>query len=350
MDISIKTVSESGLSKVDFDKLEFGKIPTDHMFMANYKNGQWINSSLLPFQPFSLSPFALGLHYGQTVFEGMKAFSMQDGSVSIFRLNQHHKRFNRSLERMCMPPVPEELFFESLKSFVKLEKAWVPKANGSSLYIRPFMFASEAKLGVKISEEYVYSIVASPVQSYYSDPLKVKVEDRFARAVEGGTGYAKCGGNYGGAFYPTMLAKQRGFDQVLWTDGRQHKYIEESGTMNVMFVIDGTLVTPELTTSVLDGVTRNSMLKLATDMNIPIETRRISVDELETHLLEERLSEAFGAGTAAVVTPIKEITIRDQSYSVPVKEEAIMFRLKQRLADIRAGKDRDIFNWNTVIQ
>jgi branched-chain amino acid aminotransferase len=349
--LKIKKTAKSRLSEVDFNDLGFGKTISDHMFVSDYKDEDWGNIHIEPFGDISFSPTILALHYGQMVFEGMKAFRMKDGSVSIFRLKKHYERFMRSLERMCMPAMPYSLFEEGLVNLIKLDAAWVPGSDGSSLYIRPFMFASEERFGVKVSSEYKYIIFSGPVGPYYDKPLRVKVENQYMRAARGGTGFAKCAGNYGASFYPTQLAKTQGFDQVLWTDGSPELNIEESGTMNVMFVIDGVLVTPPLSDSILDGVTRDSFLTLAKELGIPSEQRTISALELEAALKNNTLQEAFGTGTAALATYIQSIDIKGKDYTVPVPgEKGVMSRIKTLLTDIRTGKTPDKYNWNTVIE
>src|SRR5690554_2442950 len=248
--IPVELSTNSRLGRYDSNKIVFGKNPTDHVFLTEYKNGKWNNPRIEPFHDLTLSPLALCFHYGQTIFEGLKAYIQSDGKVNIFRPKKHQQRMNKSLERMCMPTIPEDLFMDAIHTLIDLEKNWIPDTEGSSLYIRPFVIATEPRLGVKVSDEYLFMIVCMPMASYYSSNLKVKVETEFVRAVEGGAGFAKCGGNYGGAFYPTQKANENGFDQVLWTDGKYHEFIEESGTMNVMFVIDNVLITPPLSSSI----------------------------------------------------------------------------------------------------
>lgn len=343
-------VSEQAERKVtDTKSLPFGKVPTEHMFIAEYKDGSWHNAKIVPFSNLTMSPFALCLHYGQTVFEGMKAFRMDDGKVNIFRIDKHYDRFCKSLSRMCMPHVPKALFMEAMHQLIQLDSEWVPNDADGSLYIRPFMIASEDRIGVKVSDEYLFMIVCSPAYQYYAKPLSLKVETEYVRAAEGGTGAAKCGGNYGAAFYPTELAKQQGYDQVLWTDAKHHEYIEESGTMNAMFVIGNTLITPMLSGSILDGVTRDSMLTLAKDKGIRIEERRVSVAELKSALESGAQVQAFGAGTAAVIAPIEKITIGDKMYHCYLGEDALMYQLRDELLNIRKGKQADIHNWNYII-
>ena len=267
--ISFTQNTNSTLSEVNFNELYFGKHMSDHMLLARYKNGAWQEPSIVPFGPIPMMPTILALHYGQSVFEGMKAFKMADGNISIFRIKKHFDRLQRTLARMCMPPLSFELFEESIKALVVVDKGWVPEKDGSSLYIRPLIYATEEKFGVKISEEYLMIIMTGPVPPFYPKPLRVKIEDRYGRASTGGTGAAKCAGNYGGAFFATQLAKESGFDQVLWTDLSEDLNIEESGTMNVFFLIDGKLITPPLSETILEGVTRDSIIIMAREMGIP---------------------------------------------------------------------------------
>jgi len=227
INIKTKRTTDSQLNKIDWNSLEFGKNVSDHMFTCQYKDGDWQQASIVPFQNLSISPFTLALHYGQSIFEGMKAFRMHDGRINIFRIQKHHERLNRSLERMCMPSVSYDLFSSALEELVNIDKDWVPKAKGTALYLRPLIFASEAKFGVKVADEYQFLIMTAPVPALYQKPIKVKVEREFIRAARGGTGYAKCAGNYGGVFLPTQLAKNEGFDAVIWTDANRHEYLEE---------------------------------------------------------------------------------------------------------------------------
>jgi branched-chain amino acid aminotransferase len=291
------------------------------------------------------------LHYGQAIFEGMKAFKNKKGEIIIFRPQRHYQRIVKSLQRMCMPPMSEQFFVESLAAVIKTDEAWIPTTEGSSLYLRPVVFATESRLGVKISDEYKFVILTSPVGPYFAKPVRVKVEEHYVRAAEGGTGFAKCAGNYGGAFYPTQLAKDQGFDQVLWTDARDHKYIDESGAMNVMFVLNGKIVTPALTSAILDGVTRNSLLALAGKMGIPAEERKVSVAEIKEGLEKGTVTEAFGVGTAAVVSTIATIHIEGKDYNLPTATtDSIQLRLKKKLENIRHGEEADDFGWNYIVK
>jgi len=348
---SIQKVEKSRISEIDFDHLDFGKYVSDHMFTATYENGEWQNPEIKPFGAITMAPTALALHYGQTVFEGMKAFRMKDGNISIFRLDSHYDRFCKSMERMCIPVIPFQLFADGIKALVELDKDWVPSADGASLYLRPFVFASEERFGVKISDEYKFIIFAGPVGPYYVKPLRVKVEDHYIRAAHGGTGFAKCAGNYGGAFYPTKKAKEEGFDQVLWTDGSPELNIEESGTMNVMFVIENTLCTPPLSDSILNGITRDSYLHLAKDLGINAKEYQLNAQILIDAFKDGTIKEAFGVGTAAVAAPIQTINIKGKDYDLP-KTDANSFsqRAKKLLTDIRTGVSPDKYNWNTILK
>lgn len=338
------------LNEVDFKNLEFGKYVSDHMLVCDYADGTWKTAQVVPYANLSMSPTTLALHYGQTVFEGMKAFVMKDGRINIFRMEKHYDRFVRSLDRMCMAVPPKEIFIEGLMKLIEVDKAWVPNKSGEALYIRPFIYASEAKFGVKISDEYRFIIFTGPVPALYAHPIKVKVETDYVRAAKGGTGFAKCGGNYGGAYYPTRLAKEQGYDQLLWTDAKENKYIEESGMMNAMFVIDGKLVTPPLSDSILDGVTRDSLLTLAKDLGFAVEERQVSIDELETAFKKQTITEAFGAGTAAVVAPIQTIHINGTDYILPVYDnKSLHNKLKDELELIRTGVSPDLHEWNCIV-
>lgn len=346
-----RTTNHSGIKNVDFKNLEFGKYISDHMLVCDYVNEEWLTPHLLPFSNLSISPAALALHYGQTVFEGMKAFRMNDGKINIFRIEKHYDRFVRSLERMCMAVVPKEIFIEGLTQLIQLDQAWIPSEKDTSLYLRPFVFASEAKFGVKVSDEYRFLVFTAPVPSVYSKPVKVKVETHYVRAARGGTGTAKCGGNYGASFLPTKNAREEGYDQVLWTDSKENKYIEESGMMNVMFVINDTLVTPPLSDSILDGVTRDSLLTLANDLGFKTEERQISIDELKIAFQKELITEAFGVGTAAIVAPISTIHISGIDHKLPTYNDTnVMFRIKKKLDNIRYGLEEDVYGWNYIIE
>jgi branched-chain amino acid aminotransferase len=349
--ISIERTKKSGLDQVDFNNLDFGKHISDHMVVADYAKGKWGAASVMPYGEMRLSPAILSLHYGQAVFEGMKAFRTNDGNINIFRPEKHLDRFNKSLERMCMPTVSEEMWMSGLHALMETDHQWVPGGEGS-LYIRPHMFASEARLGVKVSDQYRFVILTCPVGPYQIKPYRLKVESHFVRTAEGGTGFAKCAGNYGGAFYPTQMAREEGFDQVLWTDSKEHKYIDEVGMMNVMFVLNGNLVTPQLSTAILDGVTRDSILTLAKEIpSFKVEQRKVSIDEIEQGFIKGTLTEAFGTGTAAVVAPIAVININGKDHQVPAAgPTSFQQQVKRKLHNIRIGLEPDKHNWNYVVK
>jgi branched-chain amino acid aminotransferase len=348
--ISVEHTKKSRLSEVDFDKLEFGKNMSDHMLMADYLNGKWNDPVIVPFGDIPMSPAMLSLHYGQAVFEGMKAFKNKDGDICIFRPQKHSDRLNKSLARMCMPEIPEEMYIQSLHAIVETDQAWIPTAAGASLYLRPVVFAYEPRLGVVIASHVKFFILTSPAGVYFSKPTRLKVEDTYVRAAEGGTGFAKCAGNYGGAFYPTLLARKEGFDQVLWTDAKEHKYIDEAGVMNVMFVMNGKLITPKLSSALLDGVTRDSILTLAPGLGMEVEERKVSVAEIEEAFKSGTLTEAFGTGTAAVVSPIATINIQGLDYNLPpAGSDSFQERVKTKLSNIRLGHEPDEFGWNYII-
>ncbi|MBL7859370.1 MAG: branched-chain amino acid aminotransferase [Cyclobacteriaceae bacterium] len=348
--IPVERIAKSRISEVDFNNLEFGKYISDHMLVVDFLNGKWQEPKIVPFGDIPMSPAMLSLHYGQSVFEGMKAFKNKDGNICIFRPQKHSERLNKSLARMCMSEIPEELFIQSLHAIVETDQNWIPTSEGSSLYLRPVVFAYEPRLGVKIADHFKFFILTSPAGAYFSKPTRLKVEETFVRAAEGGTGFAKCAGNYGGAFYPTQVARQEGFDQVLWTDAKEHKYIDEAGVMNVMFVIDGKLITPRLTTALLDGVTRDSILKLAPQLGITVEERKVSVEEIENAFKKGTITEAFGSGTAAVVSPIATINIHGIDYNLPAAgPDSFQVRVKEKLNNMRLGFEADTFGWNYVI-
>lgn len=347
--ISILETTKSSLKDFNYDDFVFGVQPTDHIFLSAFKNKKWQNHRIEPFRNLSLSPNTLCLHYGQTVFEGMKAFRQENGAIHIFRPDRHHSRLNKSLDRMSMPQIPKDLFMAAIEELVRLDQQWIPRNKDISLYIRPFVIATEPRLGVKIADEYLFCITCSPMGLYYPKPVQVKIETRFIRAAEGGVGYAKCGGNYGASFYPTQKAKDEGFDQIIWTDAITKKYLEEAGTMNIMAVINNKLVTPPLSNTILDGVTRDSILQIAKDLKIETEIRRIPYEELRSEMKNGNKVELFGVGTAAVISPISRISIEAEDYFPYIEKDAIMFQLKQQLEKIRKGNIPDTHKWNHFI-
>jgi branched-chain amino acid aminotransferase len=346
--ISIQKTGTSRLNQVDFSNIPFGKIYTDHMFLADYKNGEWTNQRIIPYGYMPISPATPALHYGQSIFEGMKAIRNENNEILVFRPYDNWQRLNKSGYRMCMPHLPEEIFIDGLRTLIELDKNWIPKAEGSSLYIRPFMYSADEYIGIRPSEYFTFQIILCPVGAYYSTPVKVKVETHYTRAVAGGTGYAKAGGNYGGAIYPAKLAQDKGYHQLIWTDGIEHKYIEESGTMNVMFVINNKLVTPALSDSILAGITRDSVLKLAKHLGIETEERKISVQELREGLENGTVTEAFGAGTAATIAHIELVGFDDKDfYLPPIENRKISNLIYKELDALKRGHAPDPFIWLT---
>jgi branched-chain amino acid aminotransferase len=304
----------------------------------------------LPFGDIGLSPAISALHYGQAFFEGLKAHLHADGKITVFRPDQNSIRFNKSAERLCMPTLPEEIFLQSIATLVNLDKAWIPNKENYSLYIRPFMFATDPFLGVAPSTTYKFMVILGPTGPYFSKNLRVKIEKEYTRSSEGGFGYAKAAGNYGGAMLPARKAMQEGFDQLIWTDAKEHAYIEEMGAANVMFVIDGKLITPSTRDTILKGVTRASIIELAKDFGIEVEERRVSVSEVLEAIENGRCSDVFGAGTAATIAQVAEIVADGKTYTLPNPAES-MFAAKMRKAldDIKYGKIEDVKGWNFVI-
>ncbi|GAB4301414.1 MAG: branched-chain amino acid aminotransferase [Desulfuromonadia bacterium] len=334
----------------DPDKLGFGRIFTDHMLLVEWKAQEgWVNPRIKPYEPFLLDPAALVFHYAQEIFEGLKAYRWSDGTIALFRPEMNARRFNASAERMCMPTVPEKLFLQGIETLVRLEADWIPTAPGTSLYIRPTMIAVEPVLGVKPSDHYYFYVILSPVGAYYAsgfNPVRIMVEDRYVRAVPGGTGEAKTGGNYASSLKAGLEAKKKGFDQVLWLDGRHRKYIEEVGAMNMFFAYGNRIVTAPLEGSILHGVTRDSVIELAARLGYQVEERRIDVDALMDDIRTGKVTEAFGSGTAAVITPVGSLGYRGET--VPIGEGGvgpITQTLYDTLTAIQTGKVPDTFGW-----
>ena len=344
--ISIEKVNESRLPSVDLDNLPFGRVFTDHMFVMQYKDGEWLKPSIKPFQNFSMHPAMSAIHYGQSIFEGMKAYKNAEGEVLLFRPHQNITRMNQSADRMCMPSIPEDLFYNGLTELIKLDKDWIPSKEGSSLYIRPFMFATDEYIGIKPSDTYTFAIFCCPVGAYYSEPLKVKIETKYTRAAEGGIGQAKAAGNYAAALYPAKMAKAHGYHQLVWTDAKEHKYIEESGTMNIIFEIDGKLITPSGSGTILRGITRRSVVDVARHWGIQVEERTVTVEEVIEALENGTLTDAFGAGTAATIAQVKTIGFNGKDYELPaVSERGFSNKVYAFLNDLKRGEVEDPFSW-----
>ncbi len=342
--MTVEQATYSRLENLDIRELPFGRVFTDHMYTCTFKDGKWDAGKIQPFDNLTFSPGMQGLHYGQSIFEGMKAYRNSSDEVVLFRPIENQLRLNKSAVRMCMPELPEHLFMDGLKKLLEIDSAWVPSYDGFSLYIRPFMFASGVGVQAKPSEEYTFMIICSPVSAYYSKPVKLLIEETYSRAAFGGTGTAKAGGNYGGSFYPAKLAGEKGYDQLMWTDSIEHKYIEEAGTMNIFFRIGDELVTPALSGTILEGITRDSVIKLARHIGIPVVERKISVDELMEAYENNSLTEAFGVGTAATVSIISHIG-RDDKQIVLDENQEFALRIKENMDNIRLGKQSDDLKW-----
>ena len=341
--------------KPDSSVLGFGKYFTDHMFIMDYNVDKgWYNARIVPFENLSIHPASTVLHYGSEIFEGLKAYRRADGEVQLFRPMENIKRMNNSAERLCLPTIPEDLAYEVLTKFVSVEKDWTPSASGTSLYLRPFMFGNDETLGVHAVHNATYVIIASPVGSYYKEginPVKIMIEDQDVRAVRGGTGYAKCGGNYAASNRAGKRAEDNGYSQVLWLDGVERKYIEEVGAMNVMFKINGEVITPELTGSILPGITRKSCIEVLKSQGYKVSERLLSIDELADALKNGTLEEAWGCGTAAVVSPIGELCYKGEKFAI---NNGQIGKVTQSLYDILTGiqwgKIEDKFGWTVVIK
>lgn len=332
------------------DELGFGVISTDRMLVIKYSNGKWSDPIIQKYQEIKLDPAALVLHYAQEIFEGMKAYRHTDGSIVMFRPSENIKRFNQSAERMVMPTIDPDLFMESLKKLIELEKDWVPSANECSLYVRPTYIATEPILGVRSANEYLFYIILFPSGPYFKEgfkPIKIFVSDKYIRAAPGGVGFAKTGGNYASSLLAGEEAKQMGASQVLWLDSLEKKYVEEVGAMNIFFVKDGTVYTPPLSKeTILPGITRASLIQLCKDMDIPCKEEALSIDDIITGIKNGSLTECFGAGTAAVVAPVGELLYRNETYQINGFEPGpITQKLYKTLTDIQWGRTKDPHNW-----
>jgi branched-chain amino acid aminotransferase len=346
LDISVTKVERSKLQDINLDNLPFGKYFTDHMLEADYDKSGWKNVEIKPYQPLLIDPSLAALHYGQAIFEGIKAYRNSDGDAFIFRPIENFKRFNKSAERMNMPAVPEEIFIEGMRQLIALDKNWIPAKKEHSLYIRPFMFSTDTMLGVRPSETYKFLIILSPTGPYFANPMKILVEEQFTRAAPGGVGFAKNAGNYGGGMLASIMANKKGYDQVLWTDAFEHKWLQEVGMMNVFFFINNVAITPSLEEgTILEGVTRNSVICGIKEMGIPVEERKISIDEVVAAYKKGEISEVFGTGTAAVIAPIKELNSKGFIMSFDTDSYKISSGIKTWLTNIREGKTEDKFGW-----
>jgi len=351
LNIKVSKTEKSRIHPLTKDNLVFGKEYADHMLVCDYKDGQWQTPEIVPFGNFSMSPATSFMHYGQAIFEGIKAYRQPDGSVAIFRPVDNWKRLNVSAYRMGMPEIPEEIFMEGLRQLIELDEAWVPGEAETSLYIRPFMIAMDEFIGVRSSETYRFAIITSPAGAYYNKPVRIYVQDKYVRAAKGGIGFTKAAGNYGASMLPAAEVKKMGYDQNLWTDAVENKYVQEIGTMNVFFIVDGVALTPDLNSgTILAGVTRASIITLLKENGIKVEERPISMDELEQAHKEGKLQEAFGSGTAASMSFIADLTYKGEQLDLPaVSEWTIAPKIKAQLDDIRYGRVDDKFGWRFKI-
>lgn len=345
-EIIVRKTPHSRIAELDAAHINFGKLYSDHMLVANYENGAWKTPEILPFGPLSLSPATTFIHYGQAIFEGIKAYRDPNGNPIIFRPYDNWRRFNRSAARMAMPAVPESIFMEGLRRLVDMDRDWVPNGDGTSLYLRPFMMATDEFIGVRPATSFKFMIITSPAGPYYSKPVSIYVQDKYVRAFHGGTGFAKNAGNYGASMLPTQEVREMGYDQILWTDGIHHRFVQEIGTMNVFFKLGDTVVTPDLSDTILEGVTRDSILTLLREKGIKVEERPLPIEEIEACYSRGELKEAFGAGTAASLAPIADLTYRDVKMELPpVESWEVANWLILELAEIRYGRKEDKHGW-----
>lgn len=349
--MKITAAQESKINTVDFDNLKFGEIFTDHMFVCDYADGKWKTPEILPYQTIQMDPSSSVFHYGQAVFEGMKAYKDDADGVWLFRPDQNFNRINKSSERLSMPAFPEKFFFEGLEKLLNLDKEWIKKGTGNSLYVRPFVFASQEGVQATASNAYKFMIICSPVSSYYSGgEVHVQVAEKFSRAASGGVGFAKAAGNYAAQFYPTSLALKEGFQQIIWTDASTHEYLEEAGTMNIFFRINDTLITTPTSDRILDGVTRKSILQLAEHLGIKTEVRPVTIHELISSKENGSLKEIFGAGTAVVVSPIKGFGYQNKRYILDDLANSYASLLKEQIVDIQRNAIEDPFGWRHEVK
>lgn len=349
-EIDIVRASTSKINAVDFENLTFGNVFTDHMLICDFKNGAWEKPLIKPYEPFLIDPSAKVFHYGQAIFEGMKAYKDAEDDVWLFRPDENHKRFNHSAKRLAMPEVPEEIFINGLHEILKIEKDWVKKGKGNTLYIRPFMIAIGTGVIAQPSTQYRFMIILSPARSYYSGEVKVIIAEHYSRAANGGIGAAKAAGNYSAQFYPTKLANEKGFQQIIWTDDATHTKLEEAGTMNLFFRIKDTLYTAPTSERILDGVTRKSLIDLAKREGINVEVRSVLVSELIEASKDGSLMEIFGAGTAAVVNPIVGFSYQNTYYELPKLDNSYALLLKEKLTNIQYKIDEDTFGWTVKVK
>jgi len=347
--IEIQPIEKSKIDSIDFDNLPFGSVFSDHMLECDFKNGEWQTPVIKPYSPITLDPSAKIFHYGQSIFEGMKAYKDAQGHTMLFRPLDNFTRLNKSAERLVIPAIPEDIFMEGLKKLLEIDNAWIPTNDGSSLYIRPFMFATGHGFHASPADEYKFIICSAPSGAYFAGKVKVLIEEKYARAANGGVGFAKAGGNYAAQFYPTQLAIEKGYNQVIWTDDNTHEYIEEAGAMNIFIRIKDTLITSPTNDRILDGITRRSIIQIAEDMNINVEIRKITISEVIASAQSGYLKEMFGAGTAAVISPISAFGYQGTDYDLPVLENSFAKTLKKTITDIQTNKSEDPYGWRVML-
>lgn len=343
--MKIEKTSASKLNHVDFENLSFGSVFTDHMFVCSYKEGQWQTPEVLPYQPLSFEPSMSVLHYGQAVFEGMKAYKDEGGKVWLFRPDENFKRINRSSVRLQIPKFPKEYFFEGLKTLLKIDNDWIKPGFGNSLYIRPFVFSSQAGVQASPAKEYMFIIICCPVKAYYGGEVNVLIAEEYSRAADGGIGFTKAAGNYAAQFYPTALAQEQGYQQIVWTDAKSHEYLEEAGTMNIFFRIGDKLLTAPTNDRILDGVTRKSVIQIAKDAGIEVDVRPIKISEIVAASKNNSLKEMFGSGTAVVINPIKSFGYQGVNYKLPEVAHPIASKLKEQIMSIQYNLTSDPHGW-----
>ena len=348
--MEIERAIKTKINQVDFKNLSFGETFSDHMFLCDYLKGKWNTPKIIPYQPITLDPSTSALHYGQAVFEGMKAYKDNNGGVWMFRPKENWLRLNKSCKRMKIPEFPEDYFMKGLKKLLSMDSEWIQSGGENSLYIRPFVFASQPTVQAAPSKEYKFIIICSPAKSYYNDSeFNVLIAEKFSRAADGGVGYAKAAGNYGAQFYPTSIAQQKGYQQVVWTDANEHKYLEEAGTMNIFVRIDNKIITAPTNDRILDSVTRKSAIQLAKDMGIDVEVRSITVNEVVNALNDGSLKEIFGTGTAVVVIPITGFGYKKIDYKLPSIKDSYAKRLKTAITEIQYNISDDPYNWRVRV-
>ncbi len=344
-EIDIVKSDTSKIGNVDFDNLSFGKAFTDHMFVCDYEDGEWQQPKIVPYQPMMMEPSARVFHYGQAIFEGMKAYKDEQGKVWLFRPEDNFNRINKSAARLAMPEFPKDYFFEGLLNLLRMDSEWVKPGVGNSLYIRPFMIATEPAISAAPSNTYRFMIICSPAKAYYTGKVRVIFAEKYSRSADGGVGFAKAAGNYAAQFYPTSLAQKKGFQQVVWTDASTHEYLEEAGTMNVFFRVNDTLLTAPISDRILDGVTRKSIIKLAEDAGITVDVRRVKVSEIKDAARKGELKEIFGAGTAAVISPISAFEHSGEVFELPDVEDSYATLFKTKMLNIQHNLSDDPNGW-----